>query len=291
VILSAEKSIFLLSNPVFHTQSDRFVRPFLIPFVSVLVLLLTSCSGPSRTTKESSGSAPAQPKLATTVRMATLDLYNLKRRIEKKDIDRFAEMIKKEQIDVLAVQGISRYPNVKTRIDFVEEFPGRADMRRAFGESIDMSGQQRVNAVFSIYPIQWSNKAEYDVPSAFYESALQVSIDAGVKDVVIVSTRLPEKLSAKDLGTCIQVIAGLQMKTDKPFIVTGNLPILGKVKAPESLADIQSLLAAEASKAATSQLWYTQGDLFKPLNARTVKTDLGVMTVVEFGIYQPILPQ
>lgn len=267
------------------------MRWFPFPFIPILVLFLASCSGPSQATRESSGAAPSQPKLATTVRVATLDLFSLKRRIEKKDIDRFAEEIKKEQIEVLAVQGIARYPNVKTRIDFVEEFPARADMRRAFGETIDMSGQQRVNAVFSIYPIQWSNKNEFDVPSAFYESALQVSFDAGIKDVIIVSTRLPEKATAKELVSCTQTIAGLQTKTDKPFIVTGNLPVLSKVKAPESFADISSLLPADAEKAITSRIWYAQGDLFKPVSARTVKTELGTMTVVEFGLYQPILPQ
>jgi len=267
------------------------VRLFHFFLFSVIVLFLASCSGPPQTTKESSGIVPAQPKLATTVRIASLDLFNLKRRIEKKDIERFAEVIKKEQIEVLAIQGIARYPNVKTRVDFVEEFPVRADMRRAFGETIDMSGQQRVNAVFSIYPIQWSNKKEYDVPSAFYESALQVSIDAGVRDVVIVSTRLPEKTTAKDLVSCAQTIAGLQTKLDKPFIVTGNLPMLSKVKVPETFVDIQSVLPADVGKTVTSRVWYARGDLFRSLNARTVKTELGIMTVVEFGLYQPILSQ
>jgi hypothetical protein len=263
----------------------------LLPLVLVLALFLENCSGPSQTTRESSGVVPGQPKLATSVRIATLDLFNLKRRLEKKDIERFAEVIKKEQIEVLAVQAITRYPNVKTRVDFVEEFPNRADMRRAFGETIDMSGQQRVNAVFSTYPIQWSNKKEFDVPSAFFESALQVSIDAGVKDVIVVSTRLPEKATPKDLIACTQLIAGLQTTIDKPFIVTGNLPILSKVKAPESFVDVQSTLLADAGATVTSRVWYARGDLFKPLSARTVKTELGTMTVVEFGLYQRVLPQ
>lgn len=267
------------------------MRLFSFLFVSCFIVLLTGCSGPSQTVRESAGAATPQPKLATTVRVATIDFFNLKRRLEKKDIERFAEAVKKEQVEVLAVQGIARYPNVKTRIDFVEEFPARADMRRVFGETIDMSGQQRVNAVFSIYPIQWSNKKEFDVPSAFYESALQVSIDAGVKDVIIVSTRLPEKVTSKDLATCVQLIADLQTNVDKPFIVTGNLPPLNKVKAPESFADIQSSLSADAAKTVTSRLWYAKGDMFRPVSARTVKTDLGVMTVVEFGLYQPVLPQ
>jgi hypothetical protein len=164
-------------------------------------------------------------------------------------------------------------------------------MRRAFGETIDMSGQQRVNAVFSIYPIQWSNQKGFEVPSAFSESALQVSIDAGVRDVIIVSTRLPEKATAKDLALCIDVVAGLQTKLDKPFIVAGNLPGLSKVKAPESFTDIQSIHPADVGKTVASRVWYARGDLFRPVSARTVKTDLGTMTVVEFGLYQPFLSQ
>ncbi len=266
------------------------MRLFFLPFIFVLLVFLAGCSGPSRTAREASGNVSRQPRLATTVKIATLDLFNLKRRIEKKDIERLIGVVKNEQIEVLAVQGISRYPNVKTRIDFVEEFPLRADMHRVFGETIDMSGQQRVNAVFSIYPIEWSNKKEFDVPSAFFESALQVSIDAGVRDVIIVSTRLPEKATVKDLVVCTQTIAALQTKPDAPFIVAGNLPMLSKVKAPESFVDLQSDLADDAGKTMTSRVWYSQGDLFKSLNARTVKTDLGTMTIVEFGLYQPVLP-
>jgi hypothetical protein len=267
------------------------MRLFLSYLILVPVLFLAGCSGPSQTTRESSSSTRGQPKLATTVRFATLDLFVVKRRLEKKDIERFAEVVKKEQIEILAVEGISRYPNVKTRVDFVEEFPARADMRRAFGETIDMSGQQYVNAAFSIYPIQWSNQKGFDVPSAFSESALQVSIDAGVRDVIIVSTRLPEKAKGKDLGACVDLIAALQTKIDKPFIVAGNLPVLNKVKAPESFVDIQSILPADVAKTVASRIWYAGGDLFRALSARAVKTELGTMTVVEFGLFQPAHPQ
>ena len=256
-------------------------------FVVPLVALLASCSGPSQATKDD-GSVPAsRPALASSIRIASIDLFSLKRRIEKKDIDRFAEVVKREQIEILAVQGITRYPNVKTRVDFVDEFSARADMRRAFGESIDMSGQQRVNAVFSIYPIQWSNKKEFDVPSAFYETALQVSIDAGVRDVMIVSSRVPEKAAGKDLSACIETILGLRSKGDMPFIATGNLPVVRTIKGAEMLSDVRSALPAEGANLAISQVWHSEGDLFKLLAARTVKTELGTMTVSEFGLYQP----
>jgi endonuclease/exonuclease/phosphatase family metal-dependent hydrolase len=258
-------------------------------FVFISLFIMVGCSAPPQTTREPAVSL--QPKLATTVRIASIDLFNLKRRLERKDIERFADIVKKEQIEVLAVQGISRYPNVKTRIDFVDEFSSKADMRRAFGETVDMSGQQRGNAVFSVYPIHWSNKKEFDVPTAFFESALQVSIDAGVRDMIVVSARLPEKVAGKDLVKCVQTISELRTKIDLPFVVAGNLPAESKLRSTELFADVQTSLPPDAAKAMTSRVWYAQGDLFRLQNARTVKTDLGTMTIAEFGLYQPILPQ
>ena len=189
------------------------------------------------------------------------------------------------------VQGIARYPNVKTRVDFVNELAAQMDMRHAFGESIDISGRQQGNAVFSIYPIRSNQKKEYDVPSAFYESALLVSIDAGMRDVAVVSTRLPAKATSDELAKCIHTIAGLQKSPEAPFVVAGNLPAYKKSRDFEQFTDLQSLLPDGSGKLLTSRLWFTAGDLFKLLNARTVKTELGTLTVAEFGLYQPARSQ
>jgi hypothetical protein len=261
----------------------RLVGRFLLAAISG-ALLLAGCSAPSKSTK---AEAPAglMPKLALTVKFASIDLSSVGRRIEKKDIERFSTALKREQIEVLAVQGIARYPNVKTRVDFVSELASQMDMRHAFGESIDISGRQGGNAVFSMYPIRSNQKKEYDVPTAFYESALRVSIDAGVRDVVVVSTRLPDKATGRELTKCVQTISALQTAPREPFIVTGNLPVTNKIRNPELFLDIQSSLPEGVGKSLTSRLWYARSDLFRLLNARTVKTELGIMTVAEFGLY------
>jgi hypothetical protein len=264
---------------------------FLVPLFAG-ILLLAGCSAAPRSIRTNSPERlTSQPKLAMTVRVACIDLSSFGKRIEKKDIERFSASLKREQIDILAVQGISRYPNVKRRIDFVDELAAQMDMRHAFGESIDMSGRQKGNAVFSIYPIRSRQDASYDVPSAFYESALGVSIDAGVRDVAVVSTRLPDRATGRELGVCVQTIAGLQKTPDTPFIVTGNLPLLRKGRDPETFADIQSSLPEGSGKLLSSRLWYAQGALFRLSTARVVKTDLGTLTVAVFGMYQPASPQ
>lgn len=253
--------------------------------VLIGLLFLAGCSAPPTVTK-SDAPPPPQPKLALSIKVACVDLSGHGKRIEKKDIELFSAVLKKEQIEILAVQGITRYPNVKTRVDFVSELAAQMDMRHAFGESIDISGRQLGNAVFSIYPIRSNQKKEYDVPSAFTETALVVAIDAGVRDVGIVSTRLPSRATSEEQATCIRTIAEMQKNPDVPFVVTGNLPTYRKSRDFEKFTDLQISLPDGSAKLLSSRLWYVQGDLFKAVNARTVKTDLGTLTVAEFGLYQ-----
>ncbi len=224
--------------------------------------------------------------MALSVKVACVDLSGYGKRIEKKDIERFSAALKREQIDILAVQGITRYPNVKTRVDFVSELAAQMAMGHACGESIDISGRQQGNAVFSVYPIRTNQKKEYDVPSAFAETALHVSIDAGVRDVAIVSTRLPMKASSDELAQCVRTIAELRKSPDAPFVVTGNLPTYKKSRDFEQFTDLQPSLPEGSAKLQTSHLWYMRGDLFRIINARTVETELGTLTVAEFGLYQ-----
>ncbi len=251
------------------------------------LLLLVSCATPPKTAKdESVAAAPRPPKLALTLKVASIDLFGLGRRIEKKDIEKFSAMLKKEQVEILAVQGITRYPSVKTRVDFVSQLAALADMRHAFGETIDISGQQRGNAVFSVYPIRSNQKKDFDVPSAFLESALQVNIDAGVRDVRIVSTRLPERATTRDVASCVRTLGGLQKASEGPFVAAGNLPLQRSTREQDSFNDARSAMETDPRMAMTSRVWYVSGELFRLLSARTLKTDLGNLTMVEFGLYQ-----
>lgn len=249
------------------------------------LVFLSACSTTPKAT--STESVPvSQPTLATSVRLACLDLAKYGKRIEKKDVERFAAAVKQEQIEILAVQGITRYPNVKTRIDFVSEFASRSDMRHVFGESTDIMGRQTGNAVFSVFPIRSNQKKEFDVPSAFSEYALHVAIDAGLRDVAIVSTWLPANAPPEDVAKCVRTINDLRPTPETPFIVSGNLPGVKQTRNAEIYTDVQLSLPEGSARQISSRLWYAQRELFKLIQARTVKTDFGVLTVADFGLFQ-----
>jgi endonuclease/exonuclease/phosphatase family metal-dependent hydrolase len=184
------------------------------------------------------------------LRVGSLDVSRFSGRVEQAQIDELASIVADRQIEVLAVQGITRYPTVKTRIDLVEGLAAAAGMKQVFGETINVSGRQSGNAVFSAYPVASSDSKGFEGVSGLnFEGALRVIVDAGTRPVVVVSTLLPDPLSAKDSKLCLDVIAGMTSERGKdPLLVLGNLP------APP---------AGEWSEVAAGgtggRLWYTPG--------------------------------
>lgn len=254
--------------------------------VVVSLLVLAGCLAPQ--THKGDTEAAAKPEL--TLQVASLNLSSLNKRIEKKDIERFSRMLKEEQIEVLSVQGITRYPSVETRVDFVNELIGKSDMRHAFGEMINSSGRQTGNGIFSSYPLHNNHNQPFEgVKSASFEAALQSSVDGGVKDIVIVSTLLPSKASETEQSACLRMISK-NTDSQEPLIVTGNLPPSERVRLVGRYEDVSDAAGASKTKDLTTRIWYTSDRMLKLMSARTVETDFGTMLVAQFGLFRQPQP-
>ncbi|MGB2868416.1 MAG: hypothetical protein WBD36_08195 [Bacteroidota bacterium] len=251
----------------------------------VSVSIFETCSTPPQTQKEE---VVAKPEL--TFNIGSVNLSNFGKRMEKKDVVAFAKTLKKEQVEVLAVQGITRYPSVPTRVDFVSELSTQADMRSAFGEMMNNSGRQTGNAVFSTYPIRSNTSKSFDVKSATFEAVLQAVVDGGVRDILILSAQFPPKASADDQSLCVKSIVALNAPYEKknPVIVAGNLPSSGSLRALGSFDDVEQMIG-EGGKA-PSRVWYASQGILKALSAHTTETDMGTMVVVQFGLFRQVQP-
>ena len=176
----------------------------LTALLAVTALLVIGCSSTKEVKKEELPPPPPPTpvvKKATdpdiTFKIASIDLGKLARRLELKDIDGLAGELKKQRIDILTLQGVSRYPQVATRIDIIDSLSSRTDMRKIFGETIELSGRQTGNAILCSYPVRSNENTHYDgLHSDNFEAALQGVIDCGARDVIIVSTGLPDFSSA-----------------------------------------------------------------------------------------------
>jgi len=260
-------------------------------FMLLLAVVLVGCPSTQEVKKEeppppvAKEKKPAQPEI--TIQVASLDLSSYGKRIEKADILQFAGELKRLKIDILALEDITRYPGVSTRIDVVDELSKGMDARQAFGETITLNNRQGGNAVFSAYPIRSNENSHYTgLQSTGFEAALQAVVDCGVRDVVIVSTKLPQRASTTELASASNLFTGLStFYINHPIIITGKIPDDAMLQVSQAYAEVQ-----EIRDRALPRIWYSNDGSLKLDKVTIEKTTFGRMVVVQFGIFRQRQP-
>ncbi|TAK56912.1 MAG: hypothetical protein EPO24_10505 [Bacteroidetes bacterium] len=260
-----------------------------------MTFALTGCPPKETAKEEPKVETPPQPTEFKKTgspdmyfRAASLDLKSFPRKIEMKDIERFAARMKKEKIDILAVQTIVRYPDLKERIDVFEELGRKTEMYKIFGETIALSGRQIGNAVFSSYPIRSNDNVPYkNLKSTNLESAMVALVDAGTRPLLVVSTRIPDNASEREVLSCLKTIA-LQKKNfkDTPIAIFGNIIKPKKLQELEGVDEPleYNILTWEKSKETKKiPLWFSSVEL-QPINSTIIETDLGLTLITEFKL-------
>jgi endonuclease/exonuclease/phosphatase family metal-dependent hydrolase len=260
-----------------------FFRIILCSFFS---LFLLGCSSSKEVKKEEPPSPVKQPVVPEdTIHVASLNLAKLSRRIENDDIAQLAKILKRESIHILALEAVTRYPELTTRLDIVDELRAKTEMYSGFGETINLSGKQTGNAVLSVYPIRSTQSTLYEgLQSKSFASAFQAIVDCGVRDVVIVSTHLPEKASDADQMMCVNTLISLgSFYSNRPMIIAGNLPTSFNFR---KVNDFKSVVSKESSE---SLFWFLNDGSLKFVSQKTEKCSLGTLFIAQFGIFR--LPQ
>jgi len=276
----------MLSNDAQVILSGRY---WATPAILVLAFLLGGCP-PAKEAAKVEPPKPAEKKPAVPeieLNIASINLSRIAKRIELEDIRRFAAELRKENIDILAMEGVSRYPGVETRVDIVDELARQAEMRTAFGETIALSGRQSGNAIFSAFPVTSSQNTPYDrIASTNFEAALQAVIDCGAREVVVVSTLLPERASANDLNVCADRLSSLAVTyVNRPMIIAGNLPRSDVVRRVSNF-DASKIMREDASQ----QFWFTADGSLRLSSQRVVRTEFGMMSIAQFDVYRQSPP-
>lgn len=243
-----------------------------IVIAAAAILWAPGCVTTPKTTQTET--APPKPELQLTV--GSLNLTNLNKRIERTDIQRLWRILKAEKVEVLAIQNLSRYPGVATRVDLIQELARLADWRQAFGETADFSGRQVGNAVLSAYPIRSNaNESFKGIRSAVNEGSLHAVIDGGVRDLLVVSAQIPPKASAADQAACVKILRSSLGEARIPAIVGGNLP-----------DNAEGFTAVEGAASPMTRVVFDGSGTLRPSSTRTVETPLGPVVVVVFDLYR-----
>ncbi len=254
----------------------------------ILFLALTVAGCPSTTVVEKAPQPKPPPAVekkgpsaAITFELGVIDLGTHKGRIERADIEKLAAVVRREKIDVLAVQGIARYPGVATRVDFVDAFASAAEMRQAFGETANINGRVGGNAVFSVFPIRANATTHYtETHGAGFESALQAIIDCGARDVVVVSTRLPDKPTVSVETDAMSTYTNLWTTyVGRPVILCGNLPHAAVIQPPAAYGD------ASLHRDDLPHIWYTHDGVLRFSGTKSEGTGLGPMVITQVAVF------
>ena len=245
---------------------------FLIGAIAALLVPLVGC-GSSENAKRSD----LKPDLALTVGYLDLSAYH--GRIERKDLTGLTSVLKNEKIDIFGVTGITRYPGVATRTDFVDVVSSLNDMRKAFGLASDNSGHQIGNAVFSVYPLRSSARIPLEDGSKDESvSALLAVVDGGVSEIQIISAHLPSKGAfEKDLREAVG-----KSEKSRPLLILGNLP-----QHPS-----QDFIAGPAATnpSFASPIWIRRDASFELLSLHNAPSAFGVITVAHVGFFRTRIP-
>jgi len=258
-------------------MGNYFIKIF-VTLISVLVLC-----GCSSILKKEEKETVRKPEIVLFI--ASLNLGNFNKRIEEKHIAELAKILKREHVEILAVQGISRYPGVASRVDFVNELSNKTDWRNAFGEMMYISGRQTGNAVFSSYPILSQHNQTFDhLKSASFEAGLQATIDVGIRPLVVVSVQLPVKATQDEKVRCVQLISvPFSDKNSSPIFITGNLPSSESIHSLNSLKDVPHSGSAAGTVPA---ILYSANASFQLFAPHIVETDLGKLIIAQLGLFR-----
>jgi endonuclease/exonuclease/phosphatase family metal-dependent hydrolase len=213
------------------------------------------------------------------IKFATIDISKFGKKIELSDIQKFARQLKNDSIDILTMQGITRYPDIKTRVDIVEDLAKETEMRKSFGETINLGGRQMGNSVFSVYPIRSSENLQFEkIKSTGFEAAMQTIIDCGAQNLVVVSTHITEKASKDDLESIIASLKQLpETFQSYPIIISGNIN-------SDKLLDKFSAVNDKLINGSTG-VWFSTNGTLKIIGTQDKLSVFGKMTTVVLAIF------
>ncbi|MBI5020816.1 MAG: hypothetical protein HZB59_05215 [Ignavibacteriales bacterium] len=246
------------------------------------IILIIGCQPPKPIIKEKPPPPPPAVKEIAPdmiIKFATIDISKFGRKIELNDIQKFARQIKNDSIDILTVQGITRYPDIKTRADLVDELAKETEMRKSFGETINLGGRQMGNSVFSVYPIRSSENLQFDkIKSTGFEAAMQTIIDCGAQNLVVISTHITEKASLDDLESIVASLKQLpETFQSYPIIISGNIN-------SNKLLDKFSAVGNKSGNGLTG-VWFTTNGTLKMMNQSEIGSVYGKLTIVKLALF------
>ena len=179
---------------------------------SLLVVCVVGCQ-----------SAPKQGT-AKTFRVMTYNIHHGAGLDGKVDLQRIADLIKREQADIVALQEVDKGVERTARRDCPAELAALTGMSCVFSNNLHFQGGEYGNAVLTRFPIKrWTNRHYKMLGPGEQRGLLQVVLEVQGRELVFLDTHLDARgdaaerlLSATELAEAVQPYRG------RPMILCGD---------------------------------------------------------------------
>jgi hypothetical protein len=183
---------------------------YYIIFTVLILLSLNGCQPSKETTKDEV--PPATPAPLFSVKILSLNLNRMKNINSSADLKKLADVIKQNEIDIVALQDIS-IPVTTSRPDYVKELARMTDMELVLGTNRLPQMGEHGNAILSRLPIV---KTENVMLPALKKNndhgVLYAAIDLGTMKVIMLDTHLDQAIGDKDELRIAEVFKKLQQQ-------------------------------------------------------------------------------
>jgi beta-lactamase class A len=185
--------------------------------LAAMALATAVCSGTEAVAAPSSTTGQAS---ADVVRFMTYNIHHGEGVDGRLDLARIADVIRAQNVDLVALQEVDKGTERTGRRDFPAELAALTGMTCVFGKNIDLQGGEYGNAVLSRFPIKrWWKSPLRMLHDGEQRGALQVVVDVRGRELLFVSTHLDHRGDDAERVDSVAQIRGI-------IAGSGSLPIV-----------------------------------------------------------------
>jgi endonuclease/exonuclease/phosphatase family metal-dependent hydrolase len=251
--------------------------------LSVVFFLLVLSLGGCKVTKEETKEETAAPAVAPlfSVKILSVNMNKGKNIGALSNLKKLAEIIKQNEIDIVALQDIS-IPITASRPDYVKELKKLTDMELALGTNRLPQMGEHGNAILSRLPIMKTDNLMLPALKKNNDhGVLYAAIDLGAMKVIMINTHLDEAIGDKDEQRIAEAFKKLQGQFSEyqmficaTFYDEQNSPLLKTLSASYTSAITSNTYPASEPKQQYSYVFYPRQSNFTTEDRRTFDTGI-----------------
>ena len=165
-----------------------------------------------------------KPGEARTFRVMTYNIHHGEGVDGKVDLQRIADLIKREQADIVALQEVDKGVERTARRDFPAEFAALTGMTCVFSNNFAFQGGEYGNAVLTRFPVKrWTNRHYQMLRPGEQRGLLQVVLEVHDRELVFLNTHIDYRADDTErLMNVAEMLEAIEAYGGRPMILCGD---------------------------------------------------------------------